>query len=366
MRIMHFINDLGYGGAEARVVLLSQHLVLWGYQVAICCLGGQKDIQRPVPDSRIEVYKLNLCSIGGMPLGLARAIKLIRGWRPDIVHTHLVHASIIGRAAAWALGVPVIVSTQHNAFLPKESSILYRVECKTRAMSDCIVAISSSVQSYLLSKGFRGRTEVVRTGLDAESLRAVRLQTTGVLPPYILSVGHLRDQHKGHDILLRAFGKVVRSYPQLRLVVVGDGKLKKPLSELAEEIGIAHSVHLLGLRTDVPALMNNCEIFILASRWEGLGLAAIEAMALGKPVIVSSVEGLREVITHNHNGILVPPENPDALAASLARLLESPLERERLGNEAKKCVEKQWTAGTMARQLTELYEELHQTNHSDS
>lgn len=307
-------------------------------------------------NDRIEMFYLRIDSTFDLVRGLFRAMSVIKRWKPDVAHTHLVHAGLIGRIAARLMRVPAVMSTQHNAFHPKENTFLYILERKTWFLADCMIGISAATCDYLRSKGYKGEIACIRTGVNIEDLRERSNATpTDVEKPYILSVGHLRDQHKGHDILISAFATLLQKPKTLGLVIVGDGDEEKSLKTLAQDLGVEKAVRFLGPRNDVPSLIRCCEVFVLASRWEGLGLAALEAMALGKPVIVSAVEGLSEIVLHNESGVLTPPENPRSLSAALDRVIADPRIRHRLGQRARVTIEQQWNSESMAREVAALY-----------
>jgi glycosyltransferase involved in cell wall biosynthesis len=178
---------------------------------------------------------------------------------------------------------------------------------------------------------------------------------------FILSVGRL-DPQKGHPYLIEAMRRVLQEVPQARLVIVGGAQQASEeyvadLRTLAAAPGLAGKVTFTGERTDVPQLMAACDVFALASLWEGFGLVFAEAMAASKPVVATNVSAIPEVVVHGETGILVPPGDPQALAEALIRLGRDPAERRRLGRNGYHRVRTQFTAERMVDETMAVYRE---------
>lgn len=283
--------------------------------------------------------------------------------QPTILHTHLVHAGLVGRQVANWAKIPVTVSTQHNAWHPKDQTPTYRAERLSWKLSHGFIALSSCIRDYLRRGGFNGPISVCPTGVDAREA-ALPPPPEVASRPYLLSVGHLRDGHKGHDVLIRAFDKVRPEHPNLRLYIVGDGDLRGALLSLIDDLGLAGSVTLLGQRQDVQSFMAGCAIFALASRWEGFGRVLIEAMNAGAPIVATEVEAIPEVVTHHSTGILVPAEDPDALAAAILHILKEPELAHRLREAALNDVRRRFSIANMVKCEFAFYSYLLQRRES--
>jgi glycosyltransferase involved in cell wall biosynthesis len=295
--------------------------------------------------SRIPVFDLHYTATEP-PAAQRRLTRILEDIRPTVLHTHLVHASLIGRAAAKEAGVPATVTTQHNAWHPKDQSPLYRAERATWKISDGFVALSHSIGSYLRQGGYQGPIAVCPTGVDA-SEGAPAPEEGVVRRPYLLSVGHMRDRHKGHDILLRAFSRVRIEHPALNLYIVGDGAMRRDLQSLAEGLGLGESAIFLGERTDAQSLMAGAKAFVLPSRWEGFGRVIIEAMNAGVPVIATDVEGIPEIICDGTTGLLVSSENHKRLAHAIMQMIGEPGLGDRIGAAGQKMVRQRFTISRM-------------------
>jgi glycosyltransferase involved in cell wall biosynthesis len=173
-----------------------------------------------------------------------------------------------------------------------------------------------------------------------------------------LAVGRL-DVQKDYPNLLRAFTQVAQEREEAVLLIAGDGPLRPAMENLAHEMGLGERVRFLGIRRDVPALMNAADAFVLSSAWEGFGLVIAEALACKLPVVVTDSGGPREVVDNGRVGFLVPPRDPDALAQAMARLMNLPeAERRRMGELGREYVEANYSLDRVVDQWEALYTEL--------
>jgi glycosyltransferase involved in cell wall biosynthesis len=188
--------------------------------------------------------------------------------------------------------------------------------------------------------------------------RALRARRELGLPPGALLVGAIGrlNEQKGHRYLLDAAAQVFRGR-DVRLLIAGDGDLLEPLREQARQLGIAERVVFAGHRGDVPELLGAIDVFCISSLYEGTPLTLFEAMAAGKAVVSTSVDGCREVLADGHNGLLVPPQNAGALASALVRVLDDAALRKRLGEAALRD-SRRYDVDACVRQMQDLYEEL--------
>ncbi len=219
---------------------------------------------------------------------------------------------------------------------------------------DRVVAISQWVQTFLYeSYGYpRDLVEVILNGWGGRPLppRPPRVPTA-------VCVAHLREQ-KGHDDLLRAFAFVRTRIPQARLRLVGDGPLAPSLKELARTLDLEANVRFEGAVEDVWPLLSEANVFVLASRYEPLGIAVMEAMAAGLPVVATSVGGLPELVTPHRNGTLVPPGNVEALGQAIIDLFECSDDAAISANA--RSASAAWHESEMTAKYADLYERLTQ------
>jgi glycosyltransferase involved in cell wall biosynthesis len=170
-------------------------------------------------------------------------------------------------------------------------------------------------------------------------------------------VARLDHWGKGHKEFFTALASLKDRYP-VQGLVIGGGRRETEMRQLAVEMGLEERVRFLGQRDDVPDLLAALDIFVLPSHSEGVSLALLEAMAAGLPVIASRVGGLPEVVTDGDTGLLIPPQDPEALAAALARLLDEPAWAKKLGENARRQVEENFSLERLGREINEIYGEL--------
>ena len=246
----------------------------------------------------------------------------VRAERPDLVHTHLVHADVYGAIAARVLRLRH-VSTRHN----DDRYLLgpFRYVDRVFARGACrLIAISDAVRNFLVAAGHDPEKLVtIHYGLDElpAARSAVTPDAAGVPPdaPLLLAVGRLIAQ-KDHATLLRAFGAVRGRHPTARLAILGSGPLAEAVQAQVRELGLDGAVVLPG-RVEVRDWLERADVFVHTSRWEGFGIVLLEAMLAGLPIVATSVSAVPEVVRDGETGVLVGGGDAEALARALDRLL---------------------------------------------
>lgn len=292
-------------------------------------------------------------------LGAAwRLARLLRRRRADVLHTHtLAAANVLSRLAARAAGVPV-VSHLHieNHFRPATRRLLAGLDNATARLAARLVAVSEDTKRAYERQGYpRGRIEVVYNGVDVPANGGFRRSRND--PARIGEIARLCDV-KGQRELLQAVARL----PHAHLVLAGrdleqDGAFQDALERESERLGIRERVEF-GFHEDVPALLESLDVVALPSWTEGLPVVLLEAMAHARPVVATPVGGTPELVVDGETGLLVPPRDPEALAAALRRLLEDPDLARRLGEAGRERVAERFTAGQQTRRILELYDEL--------
>jgi glycosyltransferase involved in cell wall biosynthesis len=304
-----------------------------------------------------------------MPLGLPGARRVpglareLRKARPAVFHAHLSWplAAKYPLTAAVLARVPAVVATVQlfPQFRLDRSSYLQE-RLLARGVGRYI-AVSHDVARRLRStfNWPSHKIEVIHNAVHLDRYRCpvdpeLRLQLSRDTDrPVVLTVGRL-DVQKGLDVLLRAAVRV----SEARFVIAGEGPERAILEAQAADLALGDRVLFLGYRTDIPELLAASDVFVLPSRFEGSSLAVLEAMAAGKPVISSAIGGTDELILSGDSGLLVPPDDPEALATELTRVLSAPELRGRLGSAARSRVETEFSAPAMAGRVMRVYEDL--------
>jgi glycosyltransferase involved in cell wall biosynthesis/protein-tyrosine-phosphatase len=281
---------------------------------------------------------------------LAFLARFLRDRRIDIVHTHRYKDTLLGVMAAKLAGVPHVVRTVHGLAEPMrgwESAKLraYTAMDRTalRWAADRVVAVSRELADHLGQVRARRPRDEVRGELGIDG-RTLLIGTAGRLFPV-----------KGQDDLVRAAELILRERSGARFLFVGGGPLRGELQARAAQLGIEHACRFVGERPDVHDLVAAMDIFVLPSLHEGIPMALLEAMALGRPAVASAVGGVPEVIGHHLNGLLVKPRRPHAIAAACLELAGKPEWSERVGLAGRRTVEAAFSHDISGRALVDEY-----------
>ena len=302
---------------------------------------------------------------------LRQAVRLIRGlWRLwlllgrerfDVVETFTHDSNILGLPFAWLARVPVRLATHRGKI---EGFPLWRQKLHSWliniGIAHTLIAVSEQTRLTALEEGVRAdRIVVIPNGvspLDISSIDRADARTKLGLDEkniFLLSIGRLTYQ-KGHEFLVQAISKIIRRFPNARAGICGEGPLRAQLESQILELGLSDHVKLLGARDDVSPLLAAADIFVLPSRWEGLSRALMEAMAAGLPVVATSVDGVKDLITDGVHGLLVPPEDSEGLEKSILQLLTDPQMRKRMGAAAQAHVLDVHSADAMCRKYYDV------------
>lgn len=369
-RVVHVVKVRGIAGAETHLLALLPALAARGLEVHALVLGPRRPTAAflarlagaGIPCERVPI-RMPLD-----PLTVAALARRLRRLRPALVHTHLVHADVHGQEAARIARVPHRVSSRHNTDPFRRRTAVRLLDDRALRTVGRVIAISRAVARFTVEvEG--ADPSVVRTvpyGLDRPPTAAAdrdRARRRLGVPDDAAVVGAVARAvpQKGLDVLLRAAPRVLAEHPGARLVVVGDGPLRRGLERLAERLGIASSVRFTGWVDDAADLMPAFDLVAVPSRWEGLGLVALEAMAAGRAVVASRVDALEEVVEDGRTGLLVPPEQPGAVADAIGSLLAEPARAAALGAAGRRRLEAVYTVERMVDGTVAVYGELLRT-----
>lgn len=362
MRICHVITGLGTGGAEQQVADLGRVMADRGHTVSIVSLT---DEAQPVPiDARIDVRMLGLAK---HPAALARCLHALRRtliqFAPDVVHSHMFHANLLTRLMRPTLAVPRLISTSHST---QEGGHLRLIGLRwTDRWADRTIGVSDAVVRNLLVHRAcpAAKLGTVHNGIDVTRFApgsALRTTTRAALgidadTPLLLAVGRLVPA-KDYPNLLTAFAQMAQQNPKAILAIAGAGPGHAALVEQAQKLGLADRVRLLGVRRDIPALMNAADLFVSSSAWEGFGLVVAEAMACEKIVVATDCGGVREVV--GSCGHLVAPGDSLALADACIAALKLPAtSAEAAGRAARARIVQHFSLDTAVDRWLRLYGE---------
>ena len=279
-----------------------------------------------------------------------------RKLKPEIVHIHDAAGHGPAALAAKRAGVPGIVVTRRTASLPRTGwprGLKYQ-------WCDRIICISEAVRRQCLAAGIAPeRLAVIHDFVDCTYLDPAvgRAFLRPPLPSVLCVVGRL-SKEKGHEVLLRALPSVLRQVPFARLQVCGEGPKKEALQRQAEALGISEQVALLGFVEDVRPVLAAAEVFAMPSLSEGLGVAVLEAMAMGKPVVATDAGGLPEAVVDGETGLIVPPGDAGALTEAILSLLQNPDKARHMGAAGRERALRQFDRSVIVERMLALYNEV--------
>ncbi|MFC9298164.1 glycosyltransferase [Streptomyces sp. NPDC057011] len=364
------------GGVARVVVDLVRAQSAAGLRAVVGCPGGGMlaDAAREA-GAEVLTWRAGRAPGPALPAEVIGARRLLRRVRPDLLHAHSAKAGLAGRLAARG-SVPTVFQPHawsFDAVGGATAALALRWERYGARWADRVLCVSEAERRAGESEGITARWSVVRNGVDLDHFRPggpdpgrdkARARAGLPLPeafrgsladggPLAVCVGRLCHQ-KGQDILLRAWPEALGTVPGARLALVGDGPDTERLRRLAPP-----GVHFAGAASDIRPWLRAADLVVLPSRWEGMALAPLEAMACGRPVLVSDVSGARESLPPGQGRLcLVPPEDPTALAKALGRLLAEPRLLAELGEQARQHARTDFDVRRTTDAVTGLYHEL--------
>ena len=373
------ITRLDPGGSATNTIVSVDRLRKHGFDTYLA-YGPTMD-----PDGAIEsrlssiatprFYVPNLVrnpSIFNDSLAFSRLKKIIKNGSFDLVHTHTSKAGILGRLAARACGVPSIHTPHGHIFYgyfgPLLTNLFVHAERLMARHTEKIISLTNIETSESLEKGIGTPDQytTIHSGVPLASFRDINPASGAALRKQMgidesafvfVSIGRLVPV-KGFDILLKAFAEAIFTNKNTCLIVAGDGDEKSRLESMAVDLGIADRVKFTGTLQDVRPALSSANVFVLASRNEGMGRVFVEAMAAGLPAIGTTVGGIPTLIDPGNTGWLVPPENPSALATALNEASAGVDMLKRMGRTAASFVFPEYDEETMIDRLATLYREV--------
>jgi glycosyltransferase involved in cell wall biosynthesis len=346
--VVHVASGREWRGGQRQVLLLARELARAGLQDQVVVTGAATELGFRLKREGVRVRETRWQS-GLDPRVLLPLLREVRAGAA-LLHAHDAHALTLAGLVARPTGIPLIVTRRVDFHLRRPG--FWRRAAR-------VIAISSAVADVLIDDGIDPvRVQVVHSGIDLDAARQAEplgLRERLGLPAeatIACTVGALVP-HKDHATLLHAARLLVGGFPALHWVIAGDGELRPVLEWLAGELGLAGRVHFLGHVSHPLGVIAEADVYVMSSREEGLGTSVLDAMARGIPVASTSAGGLPEML-HAGGGILVPPRNPEALAAAVRRILCDPDLRRRLVEQASRTVES-FSAERMAAEVLTVY-----------
>ncbi len=381
MRIVHIITRLIIGGAQENTLQTceNQHL-LHGDEVTL--ITGPSDgpegslMDRAMRGGfQVEVVPSLIRKIDPLKdwTALRRLTSLLKSIQPDIVHTHSSKAGILGRRAAYRLGIPVVHTIHGASFHYGQSTLTYQsyiaMEKIASRWTDHFISVADDMTNEYIRAGIAtpDRFTTIYSGFDVEPFLTpprppeVVRQELGFSPDDIVvgKIGRLFHL-KGHEFILQAAPHVVAANPRVKFLFVGDGILRSQFERQIAEQGLTEHFVFTGLvpPTKIPELMAAMDIAVHTSQWEGLARVLPQALLAGKPVVSYDVGGAREVIRNDETGYLLPRDSVDPLVNAIIELAGDPAKRQRFGERGRELCRERFRHQNMSRQIGNVYQQV--------
>jgi len=361
-KICYIIDDLAIGGAQRQLLELAKALPRDRYEPQVISLSTTRCALAPLfRDAGIPLTLIPQSGLWSWST-LTTLTRTMRALRPQIVQTWLFTADLYGRLAAWLAGTPIIISAVRNIDLDKPAHYVM-VDRLLRHVTDRFTVNAHAV-GEVLQRRERVPSSSIRTiynGVDVQAFdpactdglirRQLHLEAQ---TPLVGMIGRLAPQ-KDHATFFRAAELVRDAMPAARFLVVGSGALHDTLQRLARRKALHQCLQFLKPQSRVQDVLAALDVVVVSSRYEGCCNVILEAMAMGKPVVATTVGGNPELVMHGQTGLLVAPGNPQELAEAILTLLQQPVRAKALGAQARARIESHFTLRQMVEETTMLY-----------
>lgn len=363
--VLHLIDTRGPGGAETVFTDLVRGLDSLRFR-SVAVTAGPGWVEDTITEGRVPRHTVP--QRGRFSLRYAQTLRrLLRTERVDLIHAHLLGASVYASLAAIGTGVPVLCTIHGHADLPDVDRLRFLRYGVLQLGASHVTAVSESLRRAFQSRSAfpAERTSVVHNGIDLEAFHpgdgaAIRREFGIANDEFVFgAVGNIR-RAKAYDVLLRAAALLAADARPSRVVIVGDttGRVYPGLETLRSELGLESKVIFAGFRRDVPEVLRAFDGLVLSSSTEGFSLATVQAMASGIPVVATRSGGPEEIIGDGVTGLLVPTGDPAALAAAMRRLRDEPELRDRLAGAGPQSVRARFNRTAMIETYQRLYDVL--------
>jgi glycosyltransferase involved in cell wall biosynthesis len=361
MKVLHIISSGGMYGAEAVILNLSRTLNEQGHTSLLGIFSNSANPNLQLHDlAQQEGIESHLISCRGqLDLSVPATIRsLAATTNADLIHAHGYKADVYAYLAMRRSTTP-LVSTCHTWYDDNRLVWLYGViDRRILRRYAAVIAVSDDVRQRLLQAGVSANhIHFIRNGIDLRPFTNATPSLRHLATPEGLLIGWVGrlTRDKGPDLFLHAIARLRPNFPTARYILVGEGPFRPECERLITSLALGDIVHLLGQRSDMPAVYASCDLLVSSSRLEGLPMAILEGMASTLPWVAPQVGAIPLAIHDNQNGILIPPENVEILANSMARLMQSPEERARMGAVGRQLTESEFSAERMSEDYLRIY-----------
>jgi len=364
-RVLLMATGLAYGGAEAQLVNLAIRLKLRGWETTVVSMLPPQAFTEELGSTGISVASLNMRRGIPDPRAIIKLARILHQWQPDVVHSHMVHANLLARVSRLLCYVPVLICTIHSTNEGgRWREIAYRL---TDPLADLTTSVSQAGVERYVQEGIvpQDKIKFVPNGVDTVRFKPDRVagqrlrKELGIVNDFAwLAVGRF-ETAKDYPNMLRGFGLVAAERADAVLLLAGQGSLLEETKKLTRDLNLEDRVRFLGVRRDVPELMNAADAYVMSSAWEGMPMVLLEAGACGLPIVATNAGGNREVVLDGESGYIVPPGDAEALAAAMGKIMALfKSERTRMGQFGRAHVEANFSLERVVDQWEAIYLEM--------
>jgi glycosyltransferase involved in cell wall biosynthesis len=357
--VVQVLYSLEIGGAEKLAITIGAHLDRKRFRPAICALDRDGVLSEELVRYGIPYHVLWR---KGIEAGvLARLYRCFRQERARVVHTHQFPQLLFSCLPARAYGAR-IVHTEHEFYTYRDSARARRLFKPLLRFCSALTVVGPEIARYYIEElGVPPqRIQVIANAVDTAQFklpgREARSRLGLAAEDLVFGIVGRLEREKDHRTLLYAFRRLADQRLATRLLIVGEGSLRRELEDCARTLGLERSVIFLGARSDIPDVLAALDVFVLSSVHEGVPLSVVEAMGAGKPVIATDVGGLRLLVKPSINGLLVPPSDPVAFEAAMRELAANPELRQSMGARSRQIACESFSVSTMIDRYQEIYE----------
>ncbi|MFX0132891.1 MAG: glycosyltransferase family 4 protein [Candidatus Hodarchaeota archaeon] len=335
--ICFFLGSFQGGGAENMVLQILRHIDKNKFAPFVCVFTKEGILKDEYESLGINIYEFPVNNIIRAAFEYIRFVKFLFNYKITVIHINLVGTFLFSMTAAFLTGIKIRILHWQNAYeysrTKKRKAVKYGSLLATK-----IIAISEYVKKRNCDI-YEIESSKVVTIYNSIEINETKENVTKNKEMVVGTIGKMTEQ-KGYDVLLKSFSLVAKQYPECRLEIIGNGKLKNEIKKMIEDYELKNNVELLGVMPNYVAKerMKTWKIFVLASRWEGFGIVLIEAMSLGIPVVASSVEAIPEIVKDGKCGYLFQKDNFLELAEKLNLMIGNTDEISNLGKAGRSIV----------------------------
>jgi glycosyltransferase involved in cell wall biosynthesis len=363
IKVIQVTHDLDLGGLQQVIVNICKTIDRNRFDISVLCLRSLGCYLPELEKSGVPVTLIPQKQQGTDYLSFLKVAQHFKLMKPDVIHTHNTQPFIDGTIAAKMTGVKRIIHTDHARSFPDKCRYMFA----ERIMSNFafkVVGVSDDTSRNLMKYEHISEKKIttIPNGIDSsrydivvdkeKKRKEIGIRQSGP----IIGVAVRLAEQKGLTYLLDAMPEIVKVYPDVSLVIAGDGPLKKELENQAELLGIRTNVFFLGLRLDINELLRVFDVYAMPSLWEGLPMILLEAMAAGCPIVATDVGGNSCAIKNNHNGYLINPANPIEIKNAILSILQNPVLSDKFKIAGKDIFFRYYDSTIMTKKYEALYD----------